>query len=93
MQYETQGTSVRLFHLIDRACFCFAFHNSKCALFLTEMNFERYPDTQKYNITRKGWCPRTGKGQRFMGKEAVNGNISGYWVRKPLMSQLCWQHA
>ena len=27
-------------------------------------------------ITRKGWCPRTGKGQRLMGKEAVNGNIS-----------------
>ena len=45
------------------------------------------------NITRKGWCPRTGKGQRFMGKEAVNGNISSYWVWKRLMSQLCWQHA
>ena len=30
--------------------------------------------------TRKGWWPRTGKGQRFMGKEAVNGNISCYWV-------------
>ena len=28
-----------------------------------------------------------------MGKEAVNGNISGYWVWKHLMSQLCWQHA
>ena len=42
--------------------------------------------------TRKGWCPRTGKGQRFMGKEAVNGNISGYWVWKRLMNQLCWQH-
>ena len=24
-----------------------------------------------------------------MGKEAVNGNISGYWVWKLLMSQLC----
>ena len=30
-----------------------------------------------YIKTRKGWCPRTGKGQRFMGKEAVNGNVSG----------------
>ena len=29
------------------------------------------------NSTRKGWCPWTGKGQRFMGKEVVNGNISG----------------
>ena len=28
-----------------------------------------------------------------MGKEAVNGNNSGYWVWKHLMSQLCWQHA
>ena len=28
-----------------------------------------------------------------MGKEAVNGNISGHWVWKRLMSQLCWQHA
>ena len=27
--------------------------------------------------TRKGWCPRTGKGQRFMGKGAVNGSVSG----------------
>ena len=36
--------------------------------------------------TRKGRCPRTGKGQRFMGKEGVNGNISGYWVWKRLMS-------
>ena len=35
---------------------------------------------------RKGKCPRIGKGQRFMGKEAVNGNISGYWVWKHLMS-------
>ena len=25
-----------------------------------------------------------------MGKEAVNGNICGYWVWKQLMSQLCW---
>ena len=33
------------------------------------------------------------KGQPFMGKEAVNGYISGYWVWKHLMSQLCWQHA
>ena len=32
--------------------------------------------------TRKGWCPRIGKGQWFMGKEAVNGNISSYWVWK-----------
>ena len=32
-------------------------------------------------------------GHRFMGKEAVNGNISGYWVWKHLMNQLCWQHA
>ena len=31
--------------------------------------------------------------KRFMGKEAVNGNISDYWVWKRLMSQLCWQHA
>ena len=22
---------------------------------------------------RKGWCPRTGKGQRFMGMLVVNG--------------------
>ena len=43
--------------------------------------------------TRKGWCPRTGKGQQFVGKEAVNGNLRGYWVWKRLMSQLCWQHA
>ena len=43
------------------------------------------------DITRKGWCPRTGKGQRFMGKEAVNGNICGHWVWKRLMSQLCWK--
>ena len=28
-----------------------------------------------------------------MSKEAVNGNISSYWVWKSLMSQLCWQHA
>ena len=42
--------------------------------------------------TRKGWCPITGKGQRFLGKEAVKGNISSYWVWKHLMSQLCWQH-
>ena len=27
-----------------------------------------------------------------MGKEVVNGNISGHWVLKRLMSQLCWQH-
>ena len=34
--------------------------------------------TMKYlKTTRKGWCPRTGKGERFMDKEAVNGNISG----------------
>ena len=26
-------------------------------------------------------------------RAAVNGNISGYWVWKRLMSQLCWQHA
>ena len=38
------------------------------------------------NGPRKGWCPRTGKGQRFMGKVAVNGNISDYWVWKQLMS-------
>ena len=44
-------------------------------------------------FTRKGWCARTRKGQRSMGKEAVNGNISGYCVWKRLMSQLCWQHA
>ena len=44
-------------------------------------------------LTRKGWCPRTGKGQRFMSKEVVNGNISSYWVWKRLMSQLRWQHA
>ena len=40
-----------------------------------------------HDKTRKGWFPRTGKGQRFMGKEVVNGNISGYWVWKRLMSQ------
>ena len=35
-------------------------------------------------VTRKGCCPRTRKGQRFMSKEAVNGNISSYWVWKSL---------
>ena len=29
----------------------------------------------KENITRMGWCPRTGKGQRLMFKEAVSEYI------------------
>ena len=29
-----------------------------------------------FRMTRKGWCPRKGKGQRFMGKVEDNGNIS-----------------
>ena len=28
---------------------------------------------RKVLITRKGWCPRTGKGQRLMGILAVTG--------------------
>ena len=51
-------SSVQLFHLINMMTgFCFAFHNSKFALFLTKMKLERYPVTQaptehrqKYNI-------------------------------------------
>ena len=38
-------------------------------------------------ITRKGWCPSSGKWA------AVNGYICSYWVWECLMSQLCWQHA
>ncbi len=28
-----------------------------------------------FKDTRRGWCPRTGKGQRLMVKEAVNEYI------------------
>ena len=34
-----------------------------------------------------------GKGSGSWVKKRFNGNISGYWVWKRLMSQLCWQHA
>ena len=30
------------------------------------------------NNTRKGWCPRTGKGQQFMSKDAVNVGIEEF---------------
>ena len=44
-------------------------------------------------FTRKGWCPRTGKGQRFMVKVVVTGYVSSDLVWECLMSQLFWQHA
>ena len=30
-------------------------------------------DSGEYINTRKGWCPRTGRGQRLMGIKAVTG--------------------
>ena len=33
------------------------------------------PTKQTYLDTKRGWCPRTGKGQRLMFKEAVSEYI------------------